>query len=118
NYSVSGGSVRIERSSGSDNAIFPIQSTAPFYNLSIGGGQTQKQTNVQLSSSIRVLNDLTIGAQGSLDAMNSGHSISVGRHFTLNSGGAFDSQGNKFTFDGSQSSVVTNASGSALVFGD
>ena len=64
-----------------------------------------------------MLNDLTIGA-GLLDAVNSSHSISVGRHFTLNSGGAFDSQGNKFTFDGSQSSVVTNATGSALVFGD
>src|SRR5690554_3364467 len=118
NYSVSGGSVRIERSSGSDNATFPIQSTAPFYNLSIGGGQTQKQTNVQLSSAIRVLNDLTIGAQGYLDAVNSSRSISVGRHFTLNSGGAFNSRANVFTFDGSQSSVVTNATGSALVFGD
>ena len=127
NYNVSGGFIRIERFSNmadQNPQPFLIESTAPFYNLIIGEDKTSSQTNVQLYTPLRVLNDLTVGNKGSLKAINDfdnisgGRNISVGRNFTVKAGGSFEAHGNTFTFDGGQSSIVTNDNSSALSFGN
>ncbi|MGQ1888871.1 T9SS type A sorting domain-containing protein [Thermophagus sp. OGC60D27] len=113
-YSVTGGTIRIKRS-GSASGNFHISSSAPFYNFEISG-QSNTATAF-LSSELTILNDLTIGTNGTLDVSDDNYPMNIGGDLTLqNSTSNVELRNNTTSFIGDKSSVLTNNAGADLEF--
>lgn len=115
-YSVTGGTIRINQT-GSASENFNISSTAPFYNLEITG-QSNTATAI-LNSELTILNDLTIGTNGTLNVSDNNYALKVGGDLTLQQNTSNIELGNSVTtFFGEGVSQINNYSGGDLIFGN
>lgn len=113
NYSVTGGTWNIyipALSTASDN--FYISSTVPFYDMNIyseGAGSCVTKLEiiggevVSAAQPLSILHDFTIGSGSDAPVFDAnGLAVTVGGHFTVNSGANYLSKGNVLTLNGPQ----------------
>ncbi len=112
NYSVTGGTIRINRTNtgGNYGSLFNISSTVPLYNLELSSSNTQ---NVILTSALTVLNNLTLtNANSTITTSN--YTLEIGGDFS--NGGTFSTGSSHTTrFIGGNPSGVD---GGTIVFDD
>ena len=110
NYTVTGGTVNINLPGGT---TFDINTTVPFYNLVVtrsGGAGTLTARFLNTSSTtISVLNDLTLNANTALNAGTNTVNLNVGHNFLLDAASAYTSGNNTTTFNGAGGQIFTNA---------
>ena len=109
NYTITGGTVNINLPGG---ITFDINATVPFYNLNItrasgGGNLTARFLNTS-SSTISVLNDLTLNANTILDAGTNTVNLNVGHDFSMDAASTYTCGTNITAFNGSAGQRFTN----------
>lgn len=112
-YSVTGGTIRINQT-GSASENFNISSTAPFYNLEIYG-QSKTATAI-LNSELTIINDLTIGTNGTLNVSDNNYALKVGGDLSLESPANIELKENTTSFVGDKNSAIINNTGADLEF--
>jgi hypothetical protein len=110
NYIVTGGTVNINLPGG---ITFDINTTVPFYNLNVtrasGGGNLTARFLSTSSSTISVLNDLTVDANTVLDAGTNTVNLNIGHDFNMNAASTYTPGNNTTTFDGTGGQRFSNA---------
>ena len=117
NYSVTGGTVNAILSGAA--SLFTISSVAPFWNLSVsrtGGTPATVQLSgigsiantVTAAQPLVVLNDFTIDGINTPSFNANGLNVTVGKNFTISSGGTYTPSANTTTFNGAVDQSFTN----------
>jgi hypothetical protein len=109
-YLVTGGTVNFNYPGG---VTCDINSTIPFFNLNAlrqsGGGTTTLRFLNTSSSNITILNNLTLGANTTLDAGTNTVGLTVGKDFTMDIASTYTPGTNTTTFNNNGGQVFTNA---------
>jgi hypothetical protein len=90
NYQVTGGTVNLNLPSSA--TVYTANSTVPFYNLNISRRTGVLTTTVQWNTpvpSLNIYHDLTIGSYSALNLSTSSIDLTVGRNFTIATGGIY-----------------------------
>lgn len=117
NYNVSGGTINAILSGGA--ASFSVASTAPFWNFSIsrtGGTPTTVRLagigtvtgTVQTVQPLTVLNNFTIDGTNTPVFNSNGQTVTLGKDFTISSGGTYTPNANTTIFNGSGDQNLIN----------
>jgi hypothetical protein len=111
-FQVTGGTINLNLPSSATS--YTANSTVPLYNLNVsnqtGTGTVAVQWNTP-GSTLNVLNDLTIGNNSLLNLNTSSIDLTVGRNFTISSGGTYSpgiSVANTTTFNGTGAQAFNN----------
>ena len=119
NISVTGGTIELllptEDASGQPE--FEINSTAPFWNLTLTESANPFSQVAALQSDLTILNDLTIGANTEFEAR--GYTLSIGGDLIIEDGGVYDHGNNTTYFIGDQNSSIVienNSTANVLQF--
>jgi len=106
NYNVTGGTFEIllpTLDAGAEPQ-FEINSTIPFYNLTLTESAEAGTQELVLQTELVVLNNLTIGANTTLNT--AGNTVSVGGNFELEDGGTYTHGNNTTKFISSKNSAI------------
>ncbi len=114
NFEVTGGTVNLNLPSYA--TTYTANSTVPFYNLNISrnSSTTTGTTSIQWNSTglstgvnanLTVLNDLTIGANSTLNLGTGTINLNVGENFTIATGGTYTPGTNTTTFNGAGNQI-------------
>jgi hypothetical protein len=110
NYNVIGGTINLNLPS--SGPVLTVNSTVPFYNLTISNATGSGTTPIRWTtpgSSLTVLHDLSIGNLSSLDLNTNSIALTVGHDFTISSGGTFiPGTGLTTTFNGTGTQAFNN----------
>ncbi len=106
NINVTGGTIEllIPTENASAHPEFEINSTAPFWNLTLTESANPNSQTVVLQSDLTILNDFTIGANTEFDA--DGYDLAIGGDFVLEDGGTYTHGDNTTYFIGNQNSDI------------
>lgn len=109
NYNVTGGTINVYTGpvrSGTENT-FNINSTVPFYNLTIN---RESGTSVArlLTSGLTILNDLTLVSTGSPTFQCNALALTIGGNFDMQTGTTFTPGNNTITFNGTAAQAWTH----------
>lgn len=106
NINVTGGTIELllptEDAGGQPE--FEINSTAPFWNLTLTESANPGTQQAVLQSDLTILNDFTIGANTEFETK--GYNLFIGGDFILEDGGVFDHDNNTTYFIGDQNSSI------------
>jgi len=112
NYEITGGTINFNLPSSA--TTYTANSTVPFYNLNIsrrtGAGTVSIQWNAP-STTLAVLNNLSIGANSILNLNTSSINLAVGGDFTVAAGGTYTpatGAANTTTFNGNGAQLFNN----------
>ncbi|HTR81766.1 MAG TPA: hypothetical protein VMM58_09065 [Bacteroidota bacterium] len=112
NYAVTGGAINLNLPSSA--TVYTANATVPFYNLNIsrrtGTGTVTIQWNTP-GTLLTIGNDLTIGANTTLNLSTSAIDLSIGHNFTIATGGTYTpatGAANVTTFNGSGAQAFNN----------
>lgn len=106
NHNVTGGNLTL---SVNGNITLDYNSNVPFYNVDISRLNTSNTAVVNLKSSMKVLNDLSIGNNSTLATNNL--DVAIGKDFSIaGTASTYNAGTNTTTFNGDKNSVITNAS--------
>lgn len=119
NINVTGGTIEllIPTEDAGGEPEFEINSTAPFWNLTLTESANGGTQEVALQSDLTVLNDLSIGANTELETK--GYDLSIGGDLIIEDGGVFDHDNNTTYFIGDQNSIIdieNNSTANVLQF--
>jgi hypothetical protein len=120
NYQVTGGTINFNLPS--SGTTYTANSTVPFYNVNISrnASTTSGTTSIQWNSAgagsssnanLTVLNDLSIGANTTLDLGSGSVNLNVAHNFSIASGGTYTPGTNTTTFNGFGGSQLFSISG-------
>ncbi|GHM99366.1 hypothetical protein WSM22_08560 [Cytophagales bacterium WSM2-2] len=104
NYSVSGGTINAY--SGATNTFF-IDSTAPFYNLTVNSQSASSLVGLK-NNPLTIINDFTIVTGNTATFQNNNLNLTVGGNFTLQTSTVFTAGTSKITFNGSGAQSLKN----------
>lgn len=119
NINVTGGTIEllIPTEDAGGQPEFEINTTAPFWNLTLTESVNAGTQQVALQSNLTVLNDLTIGANTTLETK--GFDVKIGGDLIIEDGGVYDHNNNTTYFIGADNSSIiieNTATPSDLVF--
>ncbi|MBN1952483.1 MAG: hypothetical protein JW801_14875, partial [Bacteroidales bacterium] len=106
NINVTGGTIEVmlPTEDAAAEPEFEINTTAPFWNLTLTESANGGTQQLALQSSLTILNDLTIGANTELETK--GYDLSIGGDLIIEDGGVFDHDNNTTYFIGDQNSSI------------
>ena len=110
NYSITGGTLNLNLPS--SGTAYTANSTVPFYNVNVSrktGGGTVTITWGSPSTSLNVLNDLTLNANTNLNLQTNTIDLNVGHDFTMDAASTYNCGNNTTTFNGSSGQQFINA---------
>ncbi len=110
NYNVTGGTVNFYMGieNGTNSYTGNVSTTAPLYNVNIFE-ETATAQNLQLSTALVVLNNLSIDGTNNPVLVTSNFAVTVGGNFTINSGGTYSAGTSVTTFNGSGAQTWTHS---------
>jgi hypothetical protein len=110
NYQVTGGTLNLNLPS--SPTPYTANSTVPFYNMNItrrtGTGTVTIQWDTP-ASNLTILNDLTLGANTTLNLQTNTIDLTIGRHFTIGAGAVYTPGNNTTTFNGASAQIFTHS---------